>query len=204
MEREVTDNDVRWLLQCIDAVDHVKTLRLTHCYGVTGAGLQPLMGSTVLETIDLSLVGTHESPTINTKHLISASEVMPMLDRMISTEGSSLLLVHLPEKWGRCPLLNGFYKRFDRVLKKRNIKCYGCQPNRDIVVDQETLVDDFGANSCTCSGCARSFCTDCMREHQVHFCESCERLYCDSCSWVMHCEACGRTSCADCEDVKQW
>ena len=202
LEREVTDNDVRWLLQCIDAVNHVKTLKLTHCYGVTGVGLQPLVGSTVLETIDLSLVGNHESPTINTKHIISASEVMPMLDRMISTEGSSLLLVHLPEKWGRCPLLNGFYKRFDRVLKKRNIKCEGnCQ---DTVVDHETLVDDNGTNTCTCSGCRRSFCTECKEIWEMNWCDSCERMYCDSCSNMMHCEPCGKTSCADCGDVKQW
>ena len=202
LEREVTDNDVRWLLQCIDVVNHVKTLRLTHCYGVTGVGLQPLVGSIVLETVDLSLVDTHESPTINTKHLISASEVMPMLNSIINTEGNSLLLVHLPEKWGRCPLLNGFFKRFDRVLKKRNIKCEGnCQ---DTVVDNETLVDDNGTNTCTCSGCTGSFCTECKEIWELNWCDSCERMYCDGCSNMMYCEPCGKTSCADCGDVKQW
>jgi len=202
LEREVTDNDVRWLLQCIDAVNHVKTLRLTHCYGVTGVGLQSLVGSTVLETIDLSLVGTHESPIINNKHIISASEVMPMLERIINTEGNSLLLVHLPNKWGSA-VINSFSRKFDRVLKKRNIECYGCQPNRDIVVDQETLFS-WGTNQCTCSGCAKSLCKDCMREYEVHTCEYCERMYCYSCSWIIHCETCGFASCVDCEEVNQW
>ena len=55
--REITDADVRWLLQCIDAVNHVKMLKLTNCSGITGVGLfSSLRGSTVLEKIDLSLV----------------------------------------------------------------------------------------------------------------------------------------------------
>ena len=203
LERDVTDNDVQWLLQCIDAVNHVKTLRLTHCYGVTGVGLQPLVGSTVLERLDLSLVGNHEKPTISTKHIISANVVMPMLDRMISTEGSLLLLVHLPNKWGSA-VINSFSRKFDRVLKERNIKCYGCQPNRDIVVDQETLFDSWGTNQCTCSGCAKSLCKDCMGEYEVHTCEYCERMYCYSCSWIIHCETCAFASCVDCEGVNQW
>jgi len=203
LEREVTDNDVQWLLQCTDAVNHVKTLRLTHCYGVTGVGLQPLVGSTVLETLDLSLVGNHEKPTVSTKHIISAEVVMPMLDRMVSTEGSLLLLVHLPNKWGSA-VINSFSRKFDRVLKERNIKCYGCQPNRDIVVDQETLFDSWGTNQCTCSGCAKSLCKDCMGEWEVNTCEYCERMYCYSCSWIIHCETCAFASCVDCEGVNQW
>jgi len=214
LEREVTDNDVRWLLQCIDAVDHVKTLRLTHCYSVTGVGLQPLVGSTVLEKIDLSLVGNHEKPTINTKHIISADLVMPMLDRMISNEGSSLLIVHLPKKWRleRVALLDGFYRRFNRELNRRQVECGGncaCL-NKGFVVDQERLVyldnglNFYGTNEVTCYGCLRSFCSSCIDIHEVNFCDACERMYCYNCSYVMYSECCDWRSCADCGEIKHW
>ena len=42
-------------LQIIDAGNELKTLRLTGCVNITGAGLLPLTGSTTIEVFDLSL-----------------------------------------------------------------------------------------------------------------------------------------------------
>ena len=63
--RRLTDDDVRWILIAIDAVNKTKSLKLTNCLGITGVGLYPLRGSIVLQWIDLSLVGDHENPTID-------------------------------------------------------------------------------------------------------------------------------------------
>jgi len=74
--RSLNDDDVSWILLCIDAVNNVKSLKLTNCIGIAGAGLEPLRNSTVLERIDLSLVGDHENPTINPEPIISVSTVV--------------------------------------------------------------------------------------------------------------------------------
>ena len=60
--RSLTDDDIRWVLSAIDGVNTIKSLKLTHCFNITGECLESLSRSTVLERIDLSLVDDHESP----------------------------------------------------------------------------------------------------------------------------------------------
>ena len=60
----LTDYDIQAVLWCIDAANKVKRLSLTHCVNITGTCLEPLRGSTVIEQIDMSLVGRHEAPTL--------------------------------------------------------------------------------------------------------------------------------------------
>ena len=40
---------------------HTQMLRLTGCVIVSGRGLEPLVGSVILEKIDFSIVGQHEN-----------------------------------------------------------------------------------------------------------------------------------------------
>ena len=60
--RSLTDDDIRWVLLAIDGVNTIKSLKLTHCFNITGECLESLSGSTVLERIDLSLAEDNESP----------------------------------------------------------------------------------------------------------------------------------------------
>ena len=76
----LADGHLRWFLTCIDAASRVKSLKLTHCFHITGAGLKPLRGTKVLKEIDLSLVGIHESPDIEPLPAISEGVVLPILD----------------------------------------------------------------------------------------------------------------------------
>ncbi|KAL7536281.1 hypothetical protein ACHAXR_007041 [Thalassiosira sp. AJA248-18] len=62
--KKLMDDDIGAILTIIDAVNNVKTLKLAGCVNITGVGLAPLRGSTVLKHIDLSLVGPHESTVI--------------------------------------------------------------------------------------------------------------------------------------------
>ncbi|KAL7537536.1 hypothetical protein ACHAXR_007895 [Thalassiosira sp. AJA248-18] len=78
------------VLACIDAGNHLQTLKLAGCVNITGRGLEPLRGSLVLEQIDLSLVGEHESPHIEPKPLISETEVLSILASIIDEDGNSL------------------------------------------------------------------------------------------------------------------
>jgi hypothetical protein len=60
----LTDDDIKAVLWCINAANRVKKLSLANCINITGAGLEPLRGSTTIEQIDLSLVGKHEEPIV--------------------------------------------------------------------------------------------------------------------------------------------
>jgi hypothetical protein len=60
----LSDRDISAVLICIDAVNRVKKLKLTNCIHIKGVGLEPLRGSTIIEQIDLSLVGKHQSPRL--------------------------------------------------------------------------------------------------------------------------------------------
>ena len=61
---KLTDDDIRNALLSIDAINNLKTLRLTNLLNITGIGLEPLRESTMIEKIDLSLVGDHEIPKL--------------------------------------------------------------------------------------------------------------------------------------------
>ena len=73
----INDKELKWISLAIDGLHKIKSLKLTNCIGITGSGLEPLRGSTVLQYIDLSLVGDHENPSIDPEPPISASVVIP-------------------------------------------------------------------------------------------------------------------------------
>ena len=54
LARKLNDGDIGGILACIHAINTLKVLRLTGCVIVSGRGLEPLVGSVVLEEIDFS------------------------------------------------------------------------------------------------------------------------------------------------------
>ncbi|KAK1734944.1 hypothetical protein QTG54_014404, partial [Skeletonema marinoi] len=52
---KLIDDDIRDVLLSIDAINNLKRLRLTNCINISGVGLEPLRGSTIIQQIDLSL-----------------------------------------------------------------------------------------------------------------------------------------------------
>ena len=125
----LSDDDIRWVLLAIDGVNKIKSLKFTNCIGITGVGLQPFTGSTVLERIDLSLVGVYEKPVINPEPPISVSEVVPILNSIIEREDNVFEHVQLPKKWRieRHDILTQFLERFDSVLSGRRYQCTNCE-----------------------------------------------------------------------------
>ncbi|KAL7539461.1 hypothetical protein ACHAXR_009305, partial [Thalassiosira sp. AJA248-18] len=97
LARGLSDNDLCGILVCIDAVSKLKRLKLTGCVNITGHGLEPLSDSTVLEQIDLSLVGQHKTPVIYPEPLISEEAVFPILHSILDAEDSSLKSMQLPK-----------------------------------------------------------------------------------------------------------
>ena len=80
----LSDGDINSALLCIDAVNNLKKLRITNCVNITGAGLEPLRGSAIIQQIDLSLTCDGEGPsTLDLESPISFGVVLPILDSII-------------------------------------------------------------------------------------------------------------------------
>ena len=214
--RSLTDNDIRWVLLAIDGESNkIKSLKLTHCVGITGAGLEPLRGSIVLERIDLSLVGDHENPNINPEPPISASITVPILNSIIEREDNSLVHIQLPKKWRieRSDVLTQFLQRFDRVLTERRYPCTRpagignpaceeiCEPVDNfpdgpapytLVTWQEHEAfryERYGMVAMSCYQCKKNFCGACeWNAGGINFCLCCEKFYCQECNDVEHCQ----------------
>lgn len=97
---KLTDDDLHAVLKwCISAHGVLKKLKLTGCINITGCSLEPLRRSTVIEQMDLSLSKQFESPRSNVESKISEEVVIPILDSIISANGSSLKYLLLPICW---------------------------------------------------------------------------------------------------------
>ena len=95
----LSDGDISSVLMCIDAVNKIKTLKLTNCLRIIGTCLEPLRGSTMIEQIDLSLVGKNESPDLDPPPPISCDFVVLILDSIIQREDCSLRHLQFPKVW---------------------------------------------------------------------------------------------------------
>lgn len=208
----LTDGEIGAVLVCMDAGNKLKLLKLTHCFAITGAGLEPLRGSSVLRQIDLSLVEKHESPVIKPQPAISATVVIPLLDGFI--EGfSSLEHVQLPKKWRKKErkILNQFLDRYDRFLNGRGIICSSstcqntcqgtdeypwvhkteceCLSHQNMAYECDYGVqDEYGMQSLTCYQCLKQFCSSCAEATEARFCQCCERNFCRDCVPVLSCQ----------------
>mmetsp|Transcript_3444 Transcript_3444/g.4998 ORF Transcript_3444/g.4998 Transcript_3444/m.4998 type:complete len:406 (+) Transcript_3444:141-1358(+) len=217
---KISDEDIRGVLLSIDAVNNLKKLRLTNCIHVTGVGLGPLRGSTIIQQIDLSLVGDHESPRLDPEPLISCAEVIPILDSIIERgEDCSLEYLQFPKVWRKERNtesdFHAFLTRFNNYLSSRAGRCLQCRcnlpiRNRD---DQHNMLymsayDKFyGTQKYTCYDCTKQYCEDCEDDGGVYYiggtCDKCERRYCLHCKKVDVCTSCDNCYCVDCIDFKQ-
>ena len=203
----LSDNDMSAILVHIDAVRKVKRLKLTNCTNITGVGLRPLLFSTTIEQIDLSLVGLHQKPLLDPEPPISFQLVVPILDSIISgADASPLKHLQFPCKWrydyGTAESLefDAFLGRFNNSDTTLNeISCSVCSKNRG----QPWIMDDednkeYGSVWNMCCICTRLDCISCIRSRSVHFCSACERNHCTECTEMVPCGGCGQYLCMDC------
>jgi hypothetical protein len=183
--------------------------------GVVGTGLQPLIGSTVLESIDLSLTGVNTSPTIDPEPPISVEVVVPILESIIDMEENELIQVTLPKKWRveKRDILTHFLRKFGRVLVNRGIKCCGsgcgdiCGVTRTrsgaggaLVCSDTTNENLYGITMFACYGCNDNYCSSCQDSHYFPFCEVCEKFFCERCADMNYCsnDNCNSNGCFPC------
>jgi len=209
---KISDDDIRAVLLSIDAVNNLKRLRLTNCINITGVGLDPLRGSTIIQDIDLSLVGVHESCRLDPEPPISCAEVIPILDSIIERgEDCSLEHLQFPNEWRRerntVSDFHAFLTRYNDYLNSRADVCLKCSCN--LPGDGHMLRMDeyqYGTQNFTCHDCMNKFCDECDDDLfgcYISVCDRCERSYCGHCQTVYYCSCCENSYCVDCVDSKQ-
>ncbi len=213
---KLSDSDIGKVLLCIDAVNNVKILILTNCTKITGAGLEPLRGSTVIEMIDLSIIGYHRSSQLNQEPKISCDHVLPVLDNVMEVEGCSLRYIEFPftireDETSPRTDFHAFVLRYKQMMDDRGvIRCLEC--NQGLPEDGyewiETSRHDtrYGTQSHTCCRCLKHYCHGCVingeEKNMLHRCTTCERNYCEDCTDMNDCHDCYENFiCDDCYEL---
>lgn len=222
----LTDADIGGVLMCIDAIHNMKKIKLTGCVGITGRCLEVLRGSTVLQQLDLSLVGVDDngwpaSPQLDPEPPISELVVIPILDSIIGSEGCSLGQLQLPKKWRveNSTMLSEFLTRYNNVLNSRGIVCsfynyvggrrISCSsicvhPNTNPWMSTDDDDVDYGVQQFTCYTCTKHYCPEHKDERTPDVCELCEKVRCTKCCdgrKTDECDQCSRITCFECTRI---
>ena len=130
LAKKLNDGDISAVLQCINAKDTIKKLKLAGCINITGRGLGPLTGSSVLEQIDLSLVGKYEDPdSLYYLPAICQMFVLPILNSIIAAaDGCALKYIQFPKDWviDQSNAMVEFRERYTQLLESRRLCCSKC------------------------------------------------------------------------------
>jgi len=207
---KLSDDHIKAMLLCINALGRVRRLRLTNCINITGAGLEPLRGSAIMEQIDLSLIGDNESPVLYPEPSISCDHVLPILDSIIQEGGSTIKHLQFPYVWRKQRSVDSefqaFVVRYNHMREDRHtIDCLKCR--RNLPIHPFEWIDTgggetYGAHAYTCFGCLKNYCYDCENEEKrcfLTFCSHCQRDYCiNCCSRMERCQRCCEEYCTGC------
>ena len=125
--RGLSDDDLGAVLICIDGARSVESLYLTGCTRLTGKGIGPLRGSTVLKRIDISLVKTSDHRP--DACALELDQVLPVLDSIIANKDNKLRHLQLPKKWRseKDGSLDEFIRRYNRSLDMTTEECSQCE-----------------------------------------------------------------------------
>ncbi|KAL7448558.1 hypothetical protein ACHAWC_000725 [Mediolabrus comicus] len=207
---KLTDDDITGILLSIDAVNTLKVLKLIGCDNISGVGLEPLRGSSVLEQIDLSTslstLGVATSADLFSSNFpwrfaLSEDTIVPILDSIIGQKDRSLKNVIFPPVWrkNKSAMLTSFMERYNLAQSSRICSCSECG---DDFQGSPWLNDgagskQFGLHNYVCYACTQHLCDDCNGS----FCNECQKKFCDSCCPTQYCDVCGKASCMDCSEV---
>jgi len=212
---KLDDIDLKAILICIDARNNVKSLKLTGGLNISGRGLEPLSGSSVIESIDLSL----ERGCIKDSEPISLCEgiVLPLLQSIIEGESSSLRHIQLPVKWrnDKSNELSQFMEVYNSYLRDLARPCQHeweedgvkekCGNECGLGMHTHTLDVRYGVQAGTCYQCMKNFCGSFRCADTFDFCPQCQKYLCKECNNVYDCSDCQKSSCDgfECGEVRK-
>ena len=209
----LTDDDLGAILLCINAKNTLKILKLTGCINIIGNGLEPLRGSIVLQQIDLSLVGRHESPIFEPDPSISETAVLPILNSIIDADGQLwykvLKHIQLPHLWrkNQSSLLEEFMERYNALRDSQQLRCSKCTDRLRGDIrgwmgrNRNRPQDEYGLQNFTCYNCFDLMCYDCDEDGPLKCCSYCDKDFCPSCARMDTCSGCSKNYCKKCFDV---
>ena len=181
LEIRLSDDDMYAVLQCINARNVLKKLKLTGCTNITGRGLIPLRESVALEQIDLSLLKQYDKPDDSETHnSMNKDIVLPILDS-ISSIGCSLKHILFPNNWKEDDdggPLHEFANRYDQYQENQGISCSGCTER---IRGHRWFKAKFMYHYNTCYDCLKSYCEECEGEFHLNYCNICKKDYCKEC-----------------------
>jgi hypothetical protein len=166
---KLTDRDVREILVSIDAVNRLRVLKLIGCENISGMGLEPMRGSTIIQQIDLST--SVRAPIANGEDLFSPNcrlleeAVIPVLDSIIAEKDRALKLLEFPLEWRKtkCAQLAAFMERYSHAQSSRTRSCCECATDFQGYpwMIQFKGSPDWGLQLHTCYKCTEHLCDDC-------------------------------------------
>jgi hypothetical protein len=205
----ITDVQLRTFLMNIDARDNTRVLSLAGCVRVNGTGLDPLRGLTVMEDIDLCVLGTlphsGESGKMCGPSGLSENCVAGILDSMLpplSGMHFALRRVAIRPR-SRGPPTPPTFRGTTITAPRRATSCAGttpsggpCRPppdtrNRpDGPPDPSCSLCGVSDEAFVCCGlsCGESFCNACAMPRDCPVCDKCK---CQWCSTLVDCGSCG-------------
>lgn len=195
-----SDFDLKQILVLIDAVNHLKILRLCGCTQIEGHGLEPLRGSTVIEKLDISIRYRFERWDENSsKFRISPGAIVPILNSILDADGSRLKHIQFPN-------FSEEDDAFSQLLARYNNLAIKCDKCKVVDVDRGLSIEEFnGIEGRTCYECDKHYCSDCQRViarrlfgNSFRTCKNCRKATCPDCCEVRNCSECWTFSCEGC------
>ena len=210
---KLTDLDIERVLQCVDAANKLERLKLTNCTNITGTCLEPLRGSSIIEQIDLSLVGYNQNPDLDPVPPISLDHVLSILDSIIETEDCFLMHLQFPSVWRKEASpdsdFDAFIVRYNEMRRNRGeVYCWECNRRLPggtfgewIETDTDSLF--YGNQTNTCYNCLKNYCYTHFingeeQKSMIKYCFTCRREYCIDCMEMTLCSGCDTYYCNDC------
>ena len=222
LANKLTDDDISAVLQCINAQDALKRLKLCGCISITGIGLNPLRESVIVEQIDLSLIGKHETQKGDSESMICTDDIVPIIESIIST-GYSLKYIQFPKKWcyhGHCSRreeeeqssMARLKSRFERHLNALDLRCGKCNYKPLTARNMKICYDCLVPICIRCCMWERLYCERCEKHFCSNGCASCyqcgnhkcNKCICSGCGGLKECDKCGKSCCEDCLPACKW
>ena len=204
----IDDDQLSAFLRNINAVENTKVLSLVGCPSLTGRGIEPLTGSTVLEDIDLRVRGTFPLKGQLAK-LCGVSSfdnlfVTSVLRTMLPLTASEVIAPFQLRRVAILPPKNSTGVRNAFLFLQHLNSCkrsLAIQSVTKYCNKQRNCFDTFGNKVFgTCSKCKEVFCLTCSSEQTYVRCPSCTELLCPACKegQSIKCIVCNSSQCKPC------
>ena len=208
----IVDYQLRALLHNCRAREHCQVLKLTGCIQISGNGLDPLRGSSMLREIDLRLNDSvrFSAVEIDTKSVLSVLSSMPPIAQEGTVPKGSFGLSLV--KFGRQSPSDVYYDQFDATigiwlrqfhgaLQKQALEKQVCCGYYNCAVEPSN--DTEKIESTHCEWCQKFFtCTsrDCQFTTKSYNCDDCGKIECEDCFTGTFCrsDSCGKALCLGC------